>query len=74
MGHYRLITSNLLPSFKVSNNHVEYDTLIVGGMLLAMEMSVQSLIAKNYSYLVIGQVSSEFQAKDPHLVRYLRYV
>jgi len=31
-------------------------------------------MAKSDSQLVTGQVSSEFQAKDPHLTRYLRYV
>jgi len=52
---------------------VEYEALIVG-MLLAKEMGAQSLLAKSDSQLVTGQVTGEYQAKDPYMAAYLRYV
>ena len=51
-------------AFKASNNQSEYKALIVG-MLLAKEMGTQSLLAKSDSLLVTGQVTGEYQAKDP---------
>ena len=43
-------------------------------MLLAKEMGAQSLLAKNDSQLVTGQVTREYQAKDPQMAVYLRYI
>jgi len=43
-------------------------------MLLAKEMGTQSLLAKSDSQLVAGQVTGEYQAKDPLMASYLRYV
>ena len=43
-------------------------------MLLAKEMGAQSLLAKSDSLLVTGQVTGEYQAKDPQMAAYLRYV
>jgi len=43
-------------------------------MLLANEMGVRSLLVKSDSLLVIGQVTGEYQAKDPQMVMYLKYV
>jgi len=43
-------------------------------MLLAKEMGAQSLLAKSDSQLVTGQVTGEYQAKDPQMAAYLRYV
>ncbi|XP_068476612.1 uncharacterized protein [Phaseolus vulgaris] len=37
-------------------------------------MGAQSLLAKSDSQLVIGQVTGEYQAKDPQMAAYLRYV
>ena len=42
-------------------------------MLLAKEMGAQSLLAKSDSQLVTGQVTGEYQAKDPQMAVYLRY-
>ena len=42
----------------------EYEALIAG-ILLAKEMGAKVLMAKSYSLLVTGQVTGEFQAKDP---------
>jgi len=60
-------------AFKASNNQAEYEALIAG-MLLAKEMGAQSLLAKSDSQLVTGQVTGEYQAKDPQMAAYLRYV
>jgi len=68
-----LIEQALRFAFKASNNQAEYEALIAG-MLLAKEMGAQSLVAKSDSQLVTGQVTGEYQAKDPQMVAYLRYV
>ena len=60
-------------AFKASNNQAEYEAL-VAGMLLAKEMSARSLLVKSDSLLITGQVTSEYQAKDPQMVTYLEYV
>jgi len=44
------------------------------GMLLAKEMGVSRLLVKSDSALVAGQVTSEFQARDPQLAKYLEMV
>jgi len=43
-------------------------------MLLTKELGASRLMAKSDSLLVTGQVSNEFQAKDPLLARYLEFV
>ncbi|XP_068476630.1 uncharacterized protein [Phaseolus vulgaris] len=68
-----LIEQALRFAFKASNNQAEYEALIAG-MLLAKEMGAQNLLVKNDSQLITGQVSGEFQAKDPQMAAYLRYV
>ena len=68
-----LIEQALRFAFKASNNQPEYEALSVG-MLLAKEMGAQSLLAKSDSLLVIGQVTGEYQAKDPQMAAYLKYV
>ena len=68
-----LIEQALRFAFKASNNQAEYEALIAG-MLLAKEMGAQNLLVKSDSQLVTGQVSGEFQAKDPQMAAYLRYV
>jgi len=43
-------------------------------MLLAKEMGAKSLLVKNDSLLIKGQVTGEYQTKDPHMAAYLLYV
>jgi len=43
-------------------------------MLLAKEMGAKGLLAKSFSLLVTGQVTGEYQAKDPHMTAYLEYI
>jgi len=59
-----LIEQSLRFAFKASNNQAEYEAL-VAGILLAKEMGAKVLVAKSDSLLVTGQVTGEFQAKDP---------
>jgi len=59
-----LIEQAIRFAFKASNNKVEYEAMIVG-MLLAKEMGAKVLLAKSDSLLVTGQVTGEYQAKDP---------
>jgi len=68
-----LIEQALMFAFKASNNQAEYEALITG-MLLIKEMGARSLLAKSDSLLVKGQVTGEYQAKDPQMVAYLGYV
>ncbi|XP_068476580.1 uncharacterized protein [Phaseolus vulgaris] len=68
-----LIEQALRFAFKASNNQAEYEALIAG-MLLAKEMGVHNLLVKSDSQLITGQVSGDFQAKDPQMAAYLRYV
>ena len=68
-----LIEQALRFAFKASNNQAEYEALIAG-MLLAKEMGAQSLLVKSDSQLVTRQVTGEYQAKDPHMAAYLKYV
>jgi len=60
-------------AFKASNNQAEYEALIAG-MLLAKEMGARGLLAKSDYLLVTGQVTGEYQAKDPQMAAYLEYV
>jgi len=68
-----LIEQSLRFAFKASNNQAEYEALIAG-ILLAKEMGAKVLMAKSDSLLVTGQVTGEFQAKDPQMAAYLEYV
>ena len=68
-----LIEQSLRFAFKASNNQAEYEALIVG-ILLAKEMGARVLMAKSDSLLITGQVTGEFQAKDPQMAAYLEYV
>jgi len=68
-----LIKQALKFALKASNNQAEYEVLIAG-MLLAKELGARSLLVKSDSLLVTWQVMGEYQAKDPQLASYLRYV
>jgi len=68
-----LIEQALRFAFKASNNQAEYEAL-VAGMLLVKEMGARSLLVKSDSLLITGQVTGEYQAKDPQIAAYLEYV
>jgi len=48
--------------------------VLMARILLAKEMGAKVLMAKSDSLLVTGQVTGEFQAKDPEMAAYLEYV
>jgi len=68
-----LIEQSLKFAFNASNNQAEYETLIAG-MLLYQELGAQNLLAKSESLLVTEQVTGRYQANDPQLAAYLKYV
>jgi len=59
-----LIEQALRFSFKASNNQAKYEALIIG-MLLAKELGAQNLLVNRDLLLLTGQVTGEYQAKDP---------
>jgi len=50
-----------------------YEALIAG-ILLAKEMGAKVLVGKSDSFLVTGQVTGEFQAKDLQMAAYQEYI
>ncbi|XP_068461636.1 uncharacterized protein [Phaseolus vulgaris] len=68
-----LIEQSLRFAFNASNNQAEYEALIAG-ILLAKDMGARVLMAKSDSLLITGQVTGEFQAKDPQMAAYLEYM
>ena len=63
-----LIEQALRFAFKASNSQTKYEALIAG-MLLANEMGARSLLVRSGSQLVTGQLTGEYQAKDPQIAR-----
>ena len=49
--------------FKSTNNEVEYEALLVG-LIIAIELGVESLDAFSDSQLVVNQVRGDYLAKD----------
>nr|XP_025674675.1 uncharacterized protein LOC112775317 [Arachis hypogaea] len=56
--------------FPVSNNQVEYETLI-GGLLLSKEVGVIRVEVNSDSQVVTSQINGTYPAKDPLLQKYL---
>lgn len=52
---------------------MKYGALIVG-MILTLEMRTSKLKIKSDSYLVTIQVSEQYQAKEPQMIKYLQKV
>jgi len=67
-----LIEQALRFAFKASNN--QDDEALVAEMLLPKEMGAKSLLVKSDSLLITGQVTGEYQFKNPQMVAYLEYV
>ena len=59
--------------FGASNNESEYET-IIAGLELATTLSVDNLLIRNDSQLVVGQVNEEFESRDPRMVKYVSWV
>lgn len=59
--------------FKASNNEVEYKALLVK-LRAVLDLGAQEVEVYLDSQLVVNQVNSSFEAKDPHMINYLRLV
>ena len=68
-----LVEQSVKFAFKANNNQAEYEALLAG-MRLAVHMGVKSLMVWSDSQLVTEQVAGNFQAKDPHLTKYMAQV
>lgn len=64
-----LLEHSLVLKFKTSNNQEEYEAL-VAGLELARGLGARRVKCQTNSQLVVGQMNSDFQVKDNHLLRY----
>lgn len=60
--------------FPATNNQSEYETLMVAGLKLAMELKVRVLRVYSDSQLVVSQLKGEFEARKSMLHKYLKIV
>ena len=59
--------------FPATNNQAEYEALLAG-LRVSRELSVRDLKVFTDSQLVAGQVSGEYEARDPQMMKYLERV
>ena len=55
--------------FDVSNNESEYEALIVG-VELALAVGADNLLIRSDLQLVVGQVNTEFESREPLMMKY----
>ena len=55
--------------FSATNNESEYEAM-VAGLELALAMGADNLSVQSDSQLVVGQVSAEFESRDPRMTKY----
>ena len=58
-----IIEKSLRLGFSITNNEVEYETLLVG-MAMVQKMGGKSIEVFSDSRLVVGQVKEELEARD----------
>ena len=68
-----IIEKSLRLDFSATNNEVEYEALLIG-MAMVQRMGGKSIKLFSDSRLVVGQVKSEFEAKDERMQGYLSQV
>lgn len=68
-----LVEQSLKFAFQASNNQAKYEALLAR-MRLAVDMGVRKLVVRSDSQLVTKQVAGNFQARDPHMAKYLEKV
>ena len=56
-------------NFKVTNNQVEYEVLVVG-LQLGKQIGAQAFNIRNDLQLIITQMRGEYEIKEPLLVKY----
>ena len=59
--------------FKVTNNQSEYEALLVG-LKIAQELKIKNIKIFSDSQLIVGQVSGEYEARNPTMASYLHKV
>ena len=59
--------------FSATNNETEYETLLVG-MMMVQKMGGKMVKVYSDSRLVVGQVRGELEARDPRMQEYLSQV
>ena len=57
-------------NFKASNNEAEYEALLAG-LRVAKQLKVRSIIVLSDSQLVVRQMQSQYEAREPRMARYL---
>ena len=69
MGCHKAICLN----FPTSNNEAEYEAIIVG-LNLAISLSLEKIIIRSYSQLVVGQVNGEYEIRDQRMTKYVSII
>ena len=59
--------------FNASNNESEYEAMIAG-LELALTVGANSLTIRSDSQLVVGQVNTEFESREPRMTKYASLV
>ena len=59
--------------FCALNNEVEYEAILVG-IELATALSADKLIIQSDSQLVVGQVNTEYESRDPRMAKYVALI
>jgi ribonuclease HI len=59
--------------FRATNNEAEYEALLAG-LRLSKSMGIKALTIKSDSQLIVGQVKSEYEAKEDRMKKYLTTV
>ena len=64
------IEKSLKLGFSATNNETEYETLLVG-MMMVQKMGGKMVKVFSDSKLVVGQVRGDLEARDPRMQEYL---
>uniref|UniRef100_A0A0A9AFF7 RNase H type-1 domain-containing protein n=1 Tax=Arundo donax TaxID=35708 RepID=A0A0A9AFF7_ARUDO len=64
---------SVLLKFKITNNAAEYKGILLG-LRKAKALRAQCIIFRTDSQLVAGQVSKDYQARDPKMTKYVQAV
>ena len=59
--------------FPASNNEAEYEA-IIAGIDLAIFVSLEKIIMRNDSQLVVGRVNGEYETRDERMTKYVSLV
>ena len=64
------IEKSLRMSFSATNNKAEYETLLMG-MMMVQKIGGKTVKVFSDSKLVVGQVRGDLEARDPRMQEYL---